>query len=54
VIYQELDDLVSAVVDHQSHIDRTCNACFSGNYPTGDVTPRMLLEIEEERIVQGK
>jgi hypothetical protein len=29
-----------------------CTACFSGNYPTGDITPKMLLQIEDERIAQ--
>jgi hypothetical protein len=27
-----------------------CTACFSGDYPTGDITPAMLLQIETERI----
>ena len=54
VVYQELPDLVAAVTDGQSHVDRMCAACFSGVYPTGDITPEMLLRIEEERVVQGK
>jgi hypothetical protein len=29
-----------------------CTACFSGNYPTGDITASMLLQIEDERIAQ--
>jgi hypothetical protein len=31
-----------------------CTACFSGEYPTGDITPEMLLQIEAERTLQGK
>jgi amidophosphoribosyltransferase len=54
VLYQKLDDLVGAVTDGQSHVERMCTACFSGIYPTGDITPRMLLQIEEERLVIGK
>ncbi len=54
VVYQELDDLVGAVTEGQGHIERMCTACFSGLYPTGDITPRMLLRIEEERLVNGK
>jgi len=26
-----------------------CGACFDGVYPTGDVTPEILKEIEKER-----
>ncbi len=54
VVYQELPDLVGAVTEGQSHVDRMCTACFSGLYPTGDITPEMLLRIEEERVVQGR
>jgi amidophosphoribosyltransferase len=54
VIYQTLDDLVEAVMEGQPEIEKMCSACFSGNYPTGDITPEMLLQIETERIVQGK
>lgn len=54
VVYQTLDDLVEAVREGHPQIDRMCSACFSGTYPTGDITPAMLLKIEEERIGQGK
>lgn len=54
VVYQELPDLVGAVTEGQSHVDRMCTACFSGSYPTGDITPEMLLRIEEERVIQGR
>jgi hypothetical protein len=30
-----------------------CTACFSGEYPTGDISPGMLLQIEEERLGQA-
>jgi len=49
VIYQDLPDLVASVTDLRPGMDRMCTACFSGEYPTGDITPRMLLQIEEER-----
>jgi len=52
VIYQTLDDLVGAVTEKEPRITRMCTACFSGNYPTGDITPEMLLQIEDERIAQ--
>jgi len=53
VIYQSLDDLVAAVREDQPMFERMCTACFSGDYPTGDITPQMLLQIEAERIVQA-
>jgi len=53
VIYQSLDDLVGAVADDQPEIEAMCTACFSGVYPTGDITPDMLLRIEEERTVNN-
>jgi amidophosphoribosyltransferase len=53
VIYQTLDDLVAAVREDQPMFEQMCTACFSGSYPTGDITPQMLLQIEAERIVQA-
>jgi amidophosphoribosyltransferase len=52
VIYQTLDDLVGAVLEKEPRIQRMCTACFSGDYPTGDITSNMLLQIEDERIAQ--
>ncbi len=49
VIYQDLADLEGAVGAGEPKIGRFCNACFSGKYPTGDITPEMLLSIEKER-----
>ena len=54
VVYQLLDDLVASVLEDRPDIERMCTACFSGEYPTGDITPEMLLRIEEERTLQGK
>ncbi len=54
VVYQELDDLLAAVMEGQQGIRQMCHACFSGDYPTGDITSEMLLQIEQERIVHGK
>ncbi len=55
VIYQSLDDLLAAVRETQpGRIDRMCTACFSGDYPTGDITESMLLQIESERTAVGK
>jgi amidophosphoribosyltransferase len=51
VIYQSLDDLLASVKNGHPHIQRMCHACFSGDYPTGDITREMLLQIESERMV---
>jgi amidophosphoribosyltransferase len=53
VIYQHLDDLVSSVRQVRPEIEQMCHACFSGDYPTADITSEMLLKIEKERIGQG-
>jgi len=51
VIYQTHDDLLASVMEGQPSIQQMCSACFSGIYPTGDITSDMLLQIEEERSV---
>jgi len=52
VVYQTLDNLKSAVLEGNPELQHTCNACFSGIYPTGDVTEEQLARIEAERLVQ--
>jgi len=53
VIYQSLEDLEKAVGLGNKKLQNFCSACFSGVYPTGDVTPEILEEIESDRrIVQ--
>jgi amidophosphoribosyltransferase len=54
VIYQELDDLVAAALADRPDLTQMCTACFSGDYPTGDITSDMLLAIEAERVLHGK
>ncbi len=54
VIYQTLEDLTGAVLQGQDRIKSMCTACFSGEYPTGDITPWMLLQIETQRLFAGK
>jgi amidophosphoribosyltransferase len=53
VVYQSLDNLVDAVRGGNAEIKQTCNACFSGNYPTGDVDESRLADIERERLLAG-
>ena len=50
VIYQDLDELVEAVSRKGDvKFSQPCTACFSGHYPTGDVTEAVLTEIESQR-----
>ncbi|WP_400193240.1 amidophosphoribosyltransferase [Hymenobacter sp. B81] len=47
VIYQSLEDLQALFSEDKGH-GGSCFACFSGQYPTGDVT-KYLRHIQEER-----
>ncbi len=49
VIYQSLDALKKAVRMENPELNDFCGACFSGEYPTGDITPEVLQKIEKER-----
>ncbi|GAF98723.1 unnamed protein product, partial [marine sediment metagenome] len=49
VIYQTLESLKKAVGLGNKDLKNFCGACFDGVYPTGDVTPEILEEIEKER-----
>ncbi|NML66795.1 amidophosphoribosyltransferase [Hymenobacter sp. RP-2-7] len=48
VIYQDLQDLKDLFAEERGH-GGSCFACFTGQYPTGDVT-RYLRHIQEERL----
>lgn len=50
LIYQRLDDLEVAAQEGNPEIKQFCTACFSGNYPTQDVTTDMFTAIERERL----
>ncbi len=52
LLYQELADMVDAVRwdEDEGAPMEFCMACFNGEYPTGDVTARMLADIETERL----
>lgn len=49
VIYQEVDDMEAAVRHGNKDIKNFCKACFTGDYPTGDVSKEMLDIIACER-----
>jgi hypothetical protein len=42
-----------AVREGQATFEQFCNACFTGKYPTPDVTEEVLLEIEQSRLAVG-
>jgi len=49
VIYQSLEALKTAVRTENPKITNFCAACFDGIYPTGDITPDLLEDIEADR-----
>ena len=50
LIYQRVDDLLRAAHSGTPDLEGFCTACFTGDYPTGDVTPEVLEAIEAERL----
>lgn len=50
LVYLDLDEMEGAGRRGNEKIERFCTACFTGNYPTGDITPDMLAAIENERL----
>jgi len=50
VLYQDLEDLEDATEEGNADLTGFCNACFTGVYPTGDVTSETLSQIEGDRI----
>lgn len=54
VIYQDVKDMQEAVREQNKEIKSFCKACFTGIYPTGDVSKHMLEQIEKEREYMSK
>lgn len=54
LLYQTIPDMVDAVRWDGRRDVEFCKACFTGDYPTGDVTEKMLTEIEDERLAAAK
>ncbi len=54
LIYQDLSDLEEAAHAGNPDITSFCNACFSGSYPTEDISEEMLMEIEQERLLRDQ
>jgi amidophosphoribosyltransferase len=53
VLYQTIEDMITAV-QAVGPERQFCKACFDGNYPTGDITERMLSDIENDRLEATK
>ncbi len=50
VVYGTTDQLLTAARAGNSDIKNFCSACFTGEYPTGDITEKRLGTIEDERL----
>jgi amidophosphoribosyltransferase len=50
VFYQDLAEMEDAVRTAGKKDIEFCKACFSGTYPTGDITEQMLADIEADRL----
>ncbi|MFH1134128.1 MAG: amidophosphoribosyltransferase [Nanoarchaeota archaeon] len=49
IIYQSKEGMVQSCQEGNPRISRFCAACFDEHYPTGDITPEIMANIEEER-----
>src|SRR5690606_15109010 len=50
LLYQTVEDMISAVNAATKDPLTFCTACFEGEYPTGDITEEMLHDIEVDRL----
>lgn len=50
LLYLDRDRMNAAATVGNPRLDNFCNACFTGEYPTGDITVERLRAIEEERL----
>ncbi len=49
LLYLDREAMNAAARAGNPEIERFCNACFTGDYPTGDITPEVLDRIGHER-----
>ena len=54
VLYQSIEQMEDAVRTAGNKDLQFCKACFEGKYPTGDITERMLSDIEQDRLEASK
>jgi amidophosphoribosyltransferase len=50
LLYQDLEAMTRAARAGNPRLQHFCRACFTGEYPTGDVTAETLCSIERERL----
>jgi amidophosphoribosyltransferase len=50
LMYLDREAMNAAARAGNEKIQQFCNACFTGEYPTGDVTVEQLLAIENDRV----
>jgi len=50
LVYSEIPAMIESAQRGNPEIRHFCKACMDGEYPTGDVTPEMLADIESERL----
>lgn len=50
VLYQTIEQMEDAVRAAGNKELEFCKACFAGVYPTGDITERMIADIEQDRL----
>jgi amidophosphoribosyltransferase len=53
LFYQTYEDLVRSAQEGNPEVSKFCTACFSGHYPTGDVTADILEAWERDRTLAG-
>ena len=49
LMYLDREAMNAAARAGNPRVEHFCNACFTGEYPTGDITPEVLEKIEGER-----
>jgi amidophosphoribosyltransferase len=54
VLYQTIEQMEDAVRTAGNKKLEFCKACFAGTYPTGDITERMITDIENDRLAASK
>jgi len=53
LVYLEREAMNAAARMGNPKVEKFCNACFNGEYPTGDITAERLQAIEDERHSHG-
>ena len=49
IVYMSVEEMSAAVKGPTARVREFCRACMDGKYPTNDVTPAVLRNIEGER-----